>query len=187
MSHDFLYHIAGNADMLPLNKEYDDVTAKFRKSIGTDDVCVSVIYKIHNPVLEAAFEARRADIAARRSTPPEIVEVFHGTTMAAAANIVNTGFDPSYSRIAAYGKGTYASPSVKTAVSYCKDARTDSDFSMIFLCRFLKGKHGVAGSGNIINTETTDYCGIDPILVTPYADGIIPDYLLCYYSWAKGA
>jgi hypothetical protein len=28
-----------------------------------------------------------------------------------------------------------------------------------------------------------DYCGADSILVTPYADGIIPDYLLFYYSW----
>ena len=170
--------------MLPLNKEYDDVTAKFRKSLGKDEVCVSVIYKIHNHALETAFNERCAAIEACRGVRPEIVDVFHGTTLTAAANIVNTGFDPYYSKVAAYGKGTYASPSVNTAVLYCKDVKKDTDFSMIFLCRFLKGTHGVSGSGSIINTATTDYCGSGDILVTPYADGIIPDYLLCYYMWS---
>jgi methionine synthase I (cobalamin-dependent) len=183
MSHDFLYSISGNATMLPLNKEFDEVTEKFRTSIGTDNVCVSVIYKIQNPELNTAFEARRKAITEVRKTPPDVVNVFHGTTLAAAANIVNTGFDPAYSKIAAYGKGPYASPSVKTAISYCKDVRQDTDFSMIFLCRFLKGTRGTAGNGNIIDTSKADYCGSGDILVTPYADGIIPDYLLCYYKW----
>jgi hypothetical protein len=183
MSYDFLSAISGNATMLPLNKEFDDVTAKFRTSLGTDKVCVSVVYKIHNPSLETAFEERKAAITKLRKTPPEVVDVFHGTRLTAAANIVNTGFDPAFSTVAAYGKGTYASPSVKMALSYCKDVKTSDDFSMIFLCRFLKGKHGVAGNGSIINTATTDYCGSGDILVTPYADGIIPDYLLCYYKW----
>jgi hypothetical protein len=183
MSHDFLSSIYGNATMLPLNKEFDEVTAKFRTSIGTDNVCVSVVYKIKNPELNAAFEARRNAIAELRKKQPKIVDVFHGTTLVAAANIVNTGFDPAYSRSAVYGKGTYASPSVKTAIGYCKDVRQDTDFSMIFLCRFLKGTHGTAGNGNIINTSKADYCGSGDILVTPYADGIIPDYLLCYYKW----
>ena len=183
MSHDFLSAISGNATMLPLNKEFDDVTAKFRSSLGTDDVCVSVVYKIHNPALEAAFGERRRAITELRKTPPEVVDVFHGTKLAAAANIVNTGFDPAFSTVAAYGKGTYASPSVKMALSYCKDVKTAEDFSMIFLCRFLKGQHGVAGNGSIINTAIADYGGSGDILVTPYPDGIIPDYLLCYYKW----
>ena len=170
--------------MLPLNREYDDVTAKFRASVGSDNVCVSVIYKIDNPALTADFDARRDSIAARRAVPPTVIEVFHGTTLAAAANILNTGFDSSYSTCAAYGKGTYASPSVRTAMGYCKDVKKHTDFSMIFLCRFLKGRHGAAGKGNLIDTETADYGGEGNILVTPYDDGIIPDYLLCYYSWA---
>ena len=184
MSIEFLSTISGNAVMLPLNREYDDVNAKFRASIGTDNVCVSVVYKINNPELTAAFEARRESIAAHRGVAPTVVEVFHGTTLTAAASIVNTGFDPSYSKVAAYGTGTYASPSVKTALAYCKDVRTDADFSMIFLGRFLKGVHGVPGPGNSIDTAKADYGGRGDILVTPYTDGIIPDYLLCYYKWA---
>ena len=183
MSDKFLSVIAGNATMLPLNKEYDEITTKFRTSIETDNVCVSVIYKISNKELTDAFNERAAIITEMRGDPPEIVEVYHGTTLAAAANIVNTGFDPAYSTVAAYGKGTYASPSVKTALGYCKDTRTDTDFSMIFLCRFLKGKYGKAAAS--MDIENADYSGAGNILVTPYADGIIPDYLLCYYKWTS--
>ena len=180
----FFNTIAGNATMLPLNKEFDEITAKFRTAIGTENVCVSVIYKINNDVLNKAFDARAAAIYEARGSMPRVVDVYHGTSLAAAANIVNTGFDPNFSRVAAYGKGTYASPCVKTALGYCKDVRNDSDFSMIFLCRFLKGTIGRAGNGGIIDTTVADYSGNeDNILVTPYYDGIIPDYLLCYYKW----
>jgi len=184
MSYDFLSSISGNATMLPLNAEFDAVTAKFRSGIRKEDVCVSVVYKIHNPILEDLFERRKLSITEARGSPPEIVDVYHGTSLAAAANIVNTGFDPAYSTVAAYGRGTYASPSVQTALHYCKDVKSADDFSMIFMCRFLKGKHGKHGNHGSIDTSTMDYCGSGDILVSPYADGIIPDYLLCYYKWA---
>jgi Poly(ADP-ribose) polymerase catalytic domain len=185
MQDNFLSSIYGNASMLPLNKEYDDITKSFRESMGSENICVSAIYKIENPLLECRFNERAASITAARNSKPEVVNVFHGTTLKAAANIVNTGFDPTYSTIAAYGKGTYASPSARTAVIYCKDVKQQSDFSMIFRCRFLKGKHGFASSSNKIDTDVIDYCGRGDILVTPYADGIIPDYLICYYQWDK--
>ena len=180
-----LSYISGNASMLPLNKEYDAVTNTFRESMGSENICVSAIYKIINPILSNDFNNRIASITAARNSAPEVVNVFHGTTLKAAANIVNTGFDPAYSTIAAYGKGTYASPSARMAVTYCKDVRKESDFSMIFRCRFIKGKHGFAGGNQEIDTNIIDYCGSGDILVTPYADGIIPDYLICYYQWDK--
>jgi hypothetical protein len=183
MSADFLSTISGNAVVLPLNKEFDDVTAKFCSSIGRTDVCVSVIYKIHNPVLEVAFEARKKSIADIRKITPIVIDVFHGTTLRAAANIVNTGFNPAFSTVAAYGKGTYASPSANVAIAYCKDVRTTEDFSMIFLCEFIKGTCGKTVAGIEIDTTKMDYCTSGDILVTPYADGIIPKYLLCYYKW----
>ena len=184
MQDDFLSSISGNASMLPLNKEYDEVTNKFRKSMGSENICVSAIYKIDNPVLSHSFNERIASMTELRKSVPEVATVYHGTTLKAAANIVNTGFDPLYSTIAAYGKGTYASPNPRMAAGYCKDVKKDSGFSMIFQCRFLKGQHGYPGICNIIDTLTTDYCGSNDILVTPYGDGIIPDYLLCYYAWA---
>jgi hypothetical protein len=185
MQDDFLSCISGNASMLPLNKEYDTVTDSFRKSMGSENICVSAIYKIDNPILSHNFKERIESIATIRKSAPEVVHVYHGTTLTAAANIVNTGFNPHYSTIAAYGKGTYASPSARIAVGYCKDMKANSSFSMVFQCRFIKGTNGFAGNGNIIDTSTTDYCGNGDILVTPYPDGIIPDYLLCYYAWTS--
>ena len=185
MQDNFLSSISGNASMLPLNKEYDEITNMFRKSMGFENICVSAIYKIENPLLAYEFNNRIESITAARNSAPEVVNVFHGTTLKAAANIVNTGFDPTYSTVAAYGRGTYASPSARMAIGYCKDVKQQSDFSMIFQCRFLKGKHGYAGSNNEIDTNVIDYSGSGDILVTPYADGIIPDYLICYYQWDK--
>ena len=183
MSSDFTKTIEKNAILLPLNKEYDEVVGRFRKAYGKEEIGVTAIYKLSNPALQEAFLNRQRRITELRSKAVDVVEVYHGTTMTAAAEIVNTGFDPSRSQIAVYGKGTYASPNAYYAQRYCKDVKGKQDYSMIFLCRFLKGIHGTTPSDTPIDTTRMDYCGADSILVTPYADGIVPDYLLFYYSW----
>ena len=171
--------------LLPLNKEYDAVSEAFKKSIKKENICVSAVFKITNPAMMDAFEARRLSIAELRGAEPEVVTVYHGTTLGAAESIIQTGFDPSFSRVAAYGKGTYASPSAATALTYCKDVKSAADFSMIFQCKFIKGKFTAAGNGGIIDTAKGDYSGDKShILVTPYREAILPTYLLCYYSWA---
>ena len=183
MTSEFTKTIEKNAILLPLNKEYDEIVGRFRKAYGKEDIGITAIYKLSNAELEEAFLNRQRSITELRSKAPEVIEVYHGTSMTSAAGIVNTGFDPSRSLCAAYGKGTYASPSPQTAQAYCKDVRSQECYSMIFLCRFLKGTHGTTPSQGDIDTTRMDYCGTDSILVTPYADGIIPDYLLFYYSW----
>ena len=183
MSSDFTKTIEKNAILLPLNKEYDEVVGRFRKAYGKEEIGVTAIYKLSNPALQEAFLNRQRRITELRSKAVDVVEVYHGTSMTAAAAIVNTGFDPSRSQTAVYGKGTYASPNAYYAQRYCKDVKGKQDYSMIFLCRFLKGTHGTTPSDTPIDTTRMDYCGADSILVTPYADGIIPDYLLFYYSW----
>ena len=171
---------------VPLNAEYDAVTASLRKSLGREDVGISVLLKVVNPKLEAAFYERAASIAGARGKEPEIVTVYHGTTMGAAEVIAETGFDATYSRVAAYGKGTYASPNAKLALNYCKDVKDKTDFSMVFQAKFLKGKYGTYGSHAVIDTKLHDYSGnIKDILVTPYNDGILPEYVICYYTWAS--
>ena len=57
---------------------------------------------------------------------------------------------------------------------------------MVFACDFAKGKFGSPGYGNVF-TDACDYSGTggkDDIVVTPYVDGILPKYLICYYKWA---
>jgi hypothetical protein len=175
------------ADMLPFNKEYETVEATFLKALGSPKACVSAIFKIRNATMKAAFDTRCADIAAKRGVAPTVITAYHGTSLAAASSIAVCGFDPTYSTIAAYGKGTYASAKPGTALGYCKDVKTTDNFSMVFMCDFAKGKFGSPGASKAF-TDACDYSGTggnaDVIIVTPYADGILPNYLICFYKWA---
>jgi hypothetical protein len=173
------------ADLLPFNKEYDTVEAEFLKELGSPKACVSAIFKIRNAAIKAGFDARCADIAAKRGSTPAVITTYHGTSLAAASSIAQVGFDPKYSTIAVYGKGTYSSTKPSTALGYCKDVKTTDNFSMVFMCDFAKGKFGTPDASNRL-TEC-DYSGSggkDEIVVTPFADGIVPNYLICFYKWA---
>ena len=115
----------------------------------------------------------------------EEIIVYHGTTYTAACNIMITGFLTSYSKIAAYGIGTYASPDPLFALTYCKDTLSIEDYSFIFVCKFLKGTYGTKDSSNKINTLLYDYSGDrSKIYVTPYDSGLLPLYLIRYYKFA---
>ena len=178
--------MSGIAEMLPFNREYETVEARFLTALGSPKACVSAIFKMRNDAQKASFTARCRDIAVRRGAEPEIVTAYHGTSLVAASSIAARGFDPSYSTIAAYGKGTYASAQPATALGYCKDVKSKDNFSMVFMCDFAKGKFGSPGASNEF-TAASDYGGTgagDHILVTPYADAIIPNYLICFYKWA---
>ncbi len=180
--------MSGIADIMAFGKEYDTIESVFLKALGSPKACVSAIFKIRNTDMKTAFDARCADIATKRAAAPTVITAYHGTSLAAASSISRLGFDPAYSTIAAYGKGTYASADPATALSYCKDVRTTDNFSMVFMCDFAKGKFGSPGSGQAFTKKCDcDYSGTggkDNILVTPYADGILPKYLICFYRWA---
>jgi hypothetical protein len=178
--------MSGVADTLSFNREYDTVESTFLTALGSPEACVSAIFKLRNADSTARFDERCRDITTRRGTAPEIIRVYHGTSLNAATSIAARGFDPSYSTTAAYGKGTYASIFPQTALGYCKDVKTRDNFSMVFMCNFAKGKFGRPGPQNEF-TSDCDYSGTGPdntILVTPYADAIVPNYLICFYKWA---
>ena len=172
------------ADVLPLNAEYDKVEAIFTKDLNLPEACICAIYKVRDAGFTAGLEACAAELAAKRGKTPDRIHVYHGTTVSAAASICRTGFVPSYSSVAVYGKGTYASPTPRTALGYCKDAKSKMDFSMVFLCTFLKGTFGKHSADGTLDTTKIDYSGNGSnILVTPYKYGIVPEYLICYYPW----
>ena len=160
------------------------MSAALQTSLRRTDICVSVLLRVTNSVLTEAFEARCHAIEADRGKAPEVRTVYHGTSMASAEAIAAVGFDPMCSRIAAYGRGTYCSPAVKMALGYCKDVRGREDFSMVFQCKFAAGLFTPTGSGEPIVGDYGGNGAHGNILVTPYKDGILPEYLICYYSWA---
>jgi hypothetical protein len=170
---------------IPLNAEYDSVSKIFADSYDSSEYCISALFRVDNPILRHGSDKCVTDITERRGVMPEVRRMFHGTTLAAVHSIADYGFDPLYSRTAAYGRGTYASPSVKFALNYCKDVSTIDDFSMVFLCDFILGTYGLTPSGGAIDSSLMDYCGNKTnIFVTPYKYGIVPKYLICFYKWA---
>lgn len=178
-----LSEMAGIADALPMNEEYTTVEQRFLATLGSSNACISTIFKLHNDDLRGAFEARRHSIASRRGIEPSVITVYHGTSLDAATTIAQHGFNPTYSMTAVYGKGIYASTRPLTALGYCKDVDINDNFNMVFMCDFVKGKFAFIGSQNRF-TDECDYSGdgYDDILVTPYADGIVPNYLICFYT-----
>ncbi len=175
--------------MVPTGPTFNRICTEFESKMkGT--ACICEIYKVDNPLLVENYEKCKEEIEEKRGKDPEEVIVYHGTTYAAASNIVTTGFLTSYSKIAAFGKGTYASESPIMALNYCKDTHKVGDYSFIFMCKFLKGTYGEGKSGQIIDTTMYDYSGgttkvHENILVTPYDSGIVPLYLIRYYKYGE--
>lgn len=48
-----------HAKMIPVNNEYDKIANIFYDSYGSNNVCISVIYKIENPELEKNFNEQK--------------------------------------------------------------------------------------------------------------------------------
>lgn len=174
------------ASMLsPSSTEYTDVYNVFIKSYKSENVCITSIYKVNNKKFTEEFNNTCKLISKKRNKQPEIIQVFHGTSTGSVSGIIENGFDPKFNRAAAYGVGTYASSSIKTALGYCKDARGETE-SKVFLCDFVLGTFGNRNNNNIIDTNICDYSGSGTnILVTPYRYGIIPKYLICYFALDK--
>ena len=60
----------------------------------------TIVERVYNPRLEAAFDARVAEIQERRGTAPAIqFPMFHGTTESALNAIMRNGFDPTMNRV----------------------------------------------------------------------------------------
>ena len=169
--------------ILSIGDEFEYVCKEFESKMeGT--ACICEIYKTQNQTLVDNFLHCKKSITQKRKEEPEEIIVYHGTTYECAYNIMNTGFLTKYSKIAAYGLGTYASPLPLLALKYCKDTKSKKDYSFIFVCKFLKGTYGNPIPMKPIDTDLYDYSGNNKdIYVTPYDSGILPLYLIRYYKF----
>ena len=163
------------------SQEFSDVSDYIKKTFRT--TCIISIEKIYNPVLDMAYEERKADYKVRHGCDKE-VRVFHGTKDASVDSIVRDGFDVKYSRIAAYGIGTYFATHFSTSTSYVNI--DNEDHSFIFICKILPGRQGSAGSGQQIDRSKYDSSsGAGCIYSIPQNDAIKLEYLVRFYLNAK--
>ncbi len=167
---------------------YDEIGNKIRKSYP--NACVCWLEEIKNPSHEELFQKTKADITAKRKKEPETLQLFHGTTEPAVNSILRDGFDPAYSKVAAYGKGTYFALNASYSRTYAKPAYSErpeyDDISYMFLADVLVGTKTCTPSDGI--TDITKYdISVDSqtsptIFSTPYRWGAIPRYIVAFYQ-----
>lgn len=102
--------------------EYIEVKNKVTQSYPSSEILW--MERIHNPLLSYRFNC---------SGSGEKIELFHGTKERNINNIIENGFLTKFNVVSAHGKGTYASPICKFAMSYT-DTQVNSEFKFMFLC-----------------------------------------------------
>jgi hypothetical protein len=77
------------SSMLPINDEFETVCMQFESNMkGT--ACICEIYKTENHYLVENYELCKKSICEKRKKEPEEIIVYHGTTYAAACNIMTS-------------------------------------------------------------------------------------------------
>jgi hypothetical protein len=165
------------------NPQYEYISKRVRESFP--ESCICWIEENINDRLLIAYEERKFE-AAKKGAINE-VQFFHGTSENVINSIAAGGFDPSYNKASAYGKGTYFAKNASYSFSYMKPNKVGISF--MFLCNVIMGRSCI-GSGNlIIDTNKFDSavdCIKNPsIVVTPYADAAYPRYIIAFHKNAK--
>lgn len=167
-----------------MSREYIDVSslefAKVADYIKKTfrSTCIISVEKIVNPLLDMAYEERKTEYTARGYGSE--IRVFHGTKDAAVDSIIRDGFDVKYSKIAAYGIGTYFAKDFGTSTHYINI--DNEDHSFIFICKIMPGRTGMTGSGQQINRSLYDSSTNGHIYSIPQNDAIKIEYLVRFYN-----
>jgi hypothetical protein len=148
--------------------------------------CIAMIDRYRNPVLEEAFEAKRARLAA--AGVGQELRLFHGTKRHAVPHICEQGFQPSAGKVMAYGFGIYFAKHFSMSWGFSDSVETMNDpMSYVFVCRVLPGNlcfgranllpsDGFHSSGNSGSLETST------IFAIPSADQMIPEFLIRFHK-----
>ena len=165
-------------EAVPLgSKLYDELVGILRESF--ENACVLYIDKISNPELEAAFLKRKATFAELGVGDEK--RLFHGTTADAIVSICNDGYKSSYSKVAAYGIGTYFSSAGSYSKNYAKVTGRGESFMLVnrvLLGRYTPSEYGGRYSGDSGGDGHT-------IFVTKHDDAALPEYVICFHKEAK--
>jgi hypothetical protein len=165
-------------------KLYDEISARVRVSYPNS--CIIWIEENLNPELRAAYEARKAVIAAECGGNPREVQFFHGTSENVINSIAIGGFDPSKNKTAAYGIGTYFAKDASYSFSYMRPGK--EDISYMFLCDVLLGKptSGFPNRGcpDGFHSQVNNPA-IPTIASVPWADSAYPKYIIAFHKSAR--
>ncbi|CAG2248584.1 PARP10_14_15 [Mytilus edulis] len=178
------------------SKEYKSVLTHFNKTGGASYTVVK-IDRIQNKVLNQQYIAKKKLMDA--TNPPgyqnERRPVWHGTNKQAIENIINTGFNRSYGKVTAYGKGVYFAVNVSYSASgnYASGDPTDG-LKRMLMCKVLAGEFTVgnkemrtpppktqAGAGSYILYDSTTNDVSNPEMFVTYHDSqAVAEYLITF-------
>lgn len=170
--------------------KYDEIVERIRKSYP--DSCVLFIDEINNTRLLENYQEQYAQIVEKRG-PEKVKErlLFHGTRAECIEPIIQNGFDPMCNSVSAFGVGTYFAKEAKLSYQYMKNP-DPRGISYMILAKVLVGSIGkVYGNGALIDTNIHDnsvnYLTNPSIIVTPYASGAYPQYVIGIYKNATNS
>jgi hypothetical protein len=176
------------------SKEADYVMELIKKSFPNE--CVIMIEKINNPILKERYNHCLNELKSLRGEDNvKEVELFHGTDRKSVENIAINGFMVKYSRVNAYGIGTYFAKNYSYSRNYSISKSSSSglklfdSYDTFIIAKVILGLPTITQSGQYTNTEHFDYsCDnikTPTIYSIPYDDAAYPEYAVVFYSQAK--
>lgn len=170
-------------NVLMSDTRFDEISARIRETYPK--ACILWIDEIKNRNLEQEHQELLEQISNKRTNiSVKTLELFHGTGEENIKSIALDGFKTSYSKIAAYGKGTYFSKLANYSINYAKDGK--DKICYMFLCSVIVGECGRYSSNQEIDIKihdnSVDFIASPTMYITPYDYGGIPKYIIAFYK-----
>ncbi len=161
------------------DKIYDTLVESIRKTYPNS--CVLWIDKIENPMLEDNFLRRYQEVINSRGDA-KIRQLYHGTSEECVKKIIVNGFQSSFNRVGAYGKGTYFTPLATMSAQYAKPKSDEISYMMV--CDVVIG---VCKIGSVMKAKTDDVDNFvnmltnPSIICCPLDDMAVPRYVIAFH------
>ena len=157
---------------------FDEIVNRISESYPNS--CVIYIEEVQNPVLEYAYQLRKAEIKKNRGYVNEM-QLFHGTHENNIKSICESGFDPTLNVRAAFGYGVYFARDAKYSSNYMA-TKSRENYCFMFLCDVLVGKTGSLHKKGDTSVDNNVDQAKPTIITTVYPDGAYPRYIIAFYK-----
>ena len=156
------------------DKRFSEISDRVRESYP--NACILYIDEVMNLPLLQSFEQLK------NSRTFEVKQLFHGTYNNLINIISSEGFDPTKTRTAAYGYGTYFAKNASYSFNYMK---SKVDVTYMFLADVLVGRLTTLQTKLGDWDNNVDNLKNPTIYTTPYPNGAYPRYVIAFHKNAK--
>jgi hypothetical protein len=170
------------------SKEFDEVAKHITAHYPT--ACIMYIQKIVNPPYQKEYNDLKEKMIKNSINPGERILV-HGSRETAIHSISQYGYDPSLSKVHAYGKGTYFTHDATYSSKYSDISKRISGFELSYLLvnsvlvgRMVNGKPASVIDLRSYDTQV-DNVAKPYIYSVPRAEQAIPIYIIAYHRGAR--